>query len=302
MDSQAEQFLKYLKYERGYSANTISAYRSDLKQFQTFLKEEGLMSWEGLMPDVLEDFIAELQEQYSASSVARKVACGRSFLSFLFAEGVLESDMTEWLQQPKVGRRLPKALSYDEIDSLLSVASQDNTPLGLRDHALIEILYASGLRATEAVTLEIRDIDFERETLRCRGKGNKERVIPLHEKALDAVQSYIENGRPFLMRKAGETTVFLNHIGHPLTRQGLWFIIQQYAKAVDLENKVTPHTLRHTFATHLLEGGADLRELQQFLGHASISTTQIYTKVTSRRKREAYDRAHPRAFDSESDT
>ena len=299
MDFQIQQFLKYIEYERGYSANTLSAYKTDLGQFLAFAEEEGLMAWDAMSPDFLEDFVAWLQEQYSTSSVARKVACGRSFLNFLFAEGVIKADLTEWLQQPKVGRRLPKALTYDEIDRLLEAASEDTTPLGLRDCALIEVLYASGLRATEVVALTMADIDFERGTVRCTGKGNKERVIPLYEQALDAVQVYMEDGRPFLLRKANENTVFLNHIGEPLTRQGLWFILQQYAEDANLGEKVTPHTLRHTFATHLLDGGADLRELQQFLGHASITTTQIYTKVSSRRKREAYDQAHPRAFDSE---
>ncbi len=301
MDFQIEQFLKYIEYERGYSANTLSAYTTDLGQFQAFAEEEGLAAWDALTPDLLEEFIAWLQERYSASSVARKVACCRSFLNFLFAEGVIEADLTEWLQQPKVGRRLPKALGYDEIERLLSAASENTTPLGLRDRALIEILYASGLRATEVVALTMSDLDFEQGTVRCTGKGNKERVIPLYEEALEAVRIYLEKGRPFLLRETKERTVFLNHIGQPLTRQGLWLILQQHAEAVGLDDKVTPHTLRHTFATHLLEGGADLRELQQFLGHASISTTQIYTKVTSRRKREAYDQAHPRAFESESD-
>mgnify|MGYP006287813687 CR=1 FL=1 len=302
MDFQIKQFLKYIKYERGYSSNTLSAYQTDLGQFRAFVAEEGLEAWKSLTPELLEEFVAWLQERYSASSVARKVACCRSFLNFLFAEGVIEADLTEWLQQPKVGRRLPKALTYDEIDHLLETTSDDVTPLGLRDRALIEILYASGLRATEVVALEKGDIDFEQGTVRCTGKGNKERIIPLYEEALEAVRAYLEEGRPFLLRKANEKTVFLNHIGQPLTRQGLWFILQQHADAAGLGDKVTPHTLRHTFATHLLEGGADLRELQQFLGHASITTTQIYTKVTSRRKREAYDQAHPRAFDSESNS
>ncbi len=302
MNFHTEQFLKYIEYERGYADNTLAAYRGDLKQLLAFVDEEGLKSWQELTPEMLQDFVGWLHERYSSSSVARKVAASRSFLKFLFAEGVLESDMTEWLQQPKVGRRLPKALTHEEIEMLLEAAAQDETPLGLRDHALIEVLYASGLRATEAVALATHDIDFEQGTLRCMGKGSKERIIPLHNKALKATKTYITKGRPFILRKAKETILFLNHIGQPLTRQGLWFIVQQCAEVAGLEDKVTPHTLRHTFATHLLEGGADLRELQQFLGHASISTTQIYTKVTSRRKREAYDQAHPRAFETKDQT
>ncbi|MGC9398453.1 MAG: site-specific tyrosine recombinase XerD [Anaerolineae bacterium] len=302
VDTQIEQFLKYIEYERGYAANTLSAYEGDLKQFQTFVDQEGVERWGELTPELLEDFVAWLHERYSASSVARKVAATRSFLNFLYAESVLETNLKRRLQQPKVGRRLPKALTHDEVEALLAATQQGETPLDLRDQALLEILYATGLRATEAVALKVSDIDFEQGTVRCKGKGNKERVIPLHRRALEVVRRYIEEGRSFLLRRAGEPILFLNHLGEPLTRQGLWFIVQQYAKAVGLEDKVTPHTLRHTFATHLLEGGADLRDLQQFLGHASISTTQIYTKVSSRRKREVYDRAHPRAFEGGSET
>jgi integrase/recombinase XerD len=296
MEKTIQQFLQYIEYERGYSQNTLSAYSTDLTQFQDLVEEEELQAWDNLSSEHLEAFTEWLRENYSDASVARKIAACRSFLNFLFAEGVLESDLTEWLQQPRVGRRLPKPLTHEEIRRLLQSTEGDKTPLGLRDRALIEVLYATGLRATEAVALRVQDIDFERHTLRCLGKGSKERIIPLHNVALETVRTYLEEGRPFLLRSNDEPTLFLNHGGQPLTRQGLWFIVQQHAKEIDLEDKVTPHTLRHTFATHLLDGGAELRELQQFLGHASISTTQIYTKVSNRRKREAYDKAHPRAF------
>jgi integrase/recombinase XerD len=300
MQNLIKQFLQYIEYERGYSRNTLSAYRTDLNQLREFAEEEALQAWQDLTPEHLERFTEWLQETYSNASVARKVAASRSFLNFLFAEGVLDIDLTEWLQQPKVGRRLPKPLTHEEIRRLLTSMEGDETPLGLRDRALIEVLYATGLRATEAVALRVQDIDFEGHTLRCTGKGSKERIIPLHSVALETLQTYLDEGRPFLLRSNNETTLFLNHSGQALTRQGLWFIVQQHAKDVDLADKVTPHTLRHTFATHLLDGGAELRELQQFLGHASISTTQIYTKVSSRRKREAYDNAHPRAFHEKS--
>ncbi len=297
MQTRLRQFLNYIEYERGYASNTLAAYQSDLEQMQAYLQdEEALESWTELTPEQLEGYISMLQaREYSPSTIARKIASGRSFLNFLYAEGVLQQDLNEWLQQPKVGRRLPHALSYEEIDRLLAAVTDDETPLGMRDRALLELLYATGIRATEAAALTLGDIDFETGTVRCQGKGSKERIIPIHKEAREILRRYIQDARPFLLREAREKTLFLNHGGRPLTRQGLWFIIQQYAEATGLEG-VTPHTIRHTFATHLLDGGADLREVQQFLGHANISTTQIYTEVTMRRKRSAYDQAHPRAF------
>ncbi len=302
MNEHLQQFLHYIEYERGYAANTLSAYQSDLEQLRGHLiQNEGLTSWEQLSPTLLESYVEVLQErQYSTATIARKVAAGRSFLNFLYAEGVLSTDLSEWLQQPKVGRRLPHTLTQEEIAHLMEIVSEDETPLGLRDQALLEILYATGIRATEAAALTLGDIDFEASTLRCMGKGSKERIIPLHRVARAALRRYIEESRPFLLRDTKEKTLFVNHSGQPLTRQGLWYIIQQYGQAAELEG-LTPHNLRHTFATHLLDGGADLREVQQFLGHASISTTQIYTEVSNRRKRTAYDRAHPRAFQKTED-
>ncbi len=299
MRKTVTQFLHYLEFERGYSPHTLSAYRTDLKQLRSYATEAELTSWKELNPDILTGFIDWLQARYSTASVARKVAASRSFLNFLFAEGVLTRDLTGWLQQPKVGQRLPQVLTHQEMERLLTETTAHPTPLGLRDHALFETLYATGLRATEAVTLTINDIDFQEQRLRCLGKGEKERFIPIHKIALKAIRHYLQEGRPFLLCETAEKSLFLNQRGEQLTRQGLWFIVQQHAQAVGLEDKVTPHTLRHTFATHLLDGGADLRELQQFLGHASITTTQIYTQVSSKRKRAAYDQAHPRAFESD---
>ncbi|MBN1259565.1 MAG: site-specific tyrosine recombinase XerD [Anaerolineae bacterium] len=309
MKAYVEQFLKYIKFERGYAANTLAAYQRDLAQLLAFTEQQGVTRWDQLTPENLEAFIASLQGQdYRASTIARKVAAARSFLHFLFTEGVISSELSEWLKQPRVGRRLPRALTRDEIEQLLATTEKDLSPLGLRDRALIETLYATGLRATEAIALTTSDLDFEGGSVRCIGKGDKERLIPLHERALKALRRYITEGRPFLLQSAGENTLFLNKSGHPLTRQGLWFIIQQHANAADLARRVTPHMLRHSFATHLLDGGADLRDVQQFLGHASIATTQIYTEVSSQRKRAVYDRSHPRATldssptDSEADS
>lgn len=296
MDIYLQRFLRYIKFERGYTDNTLAAYEKDLAQFQQFVQKTGIDAWGKLHPDVLESFVADLQDQdYSTSTVARKVASVRSFLNFLFAEGVIERELVDWLHQPKVGKRLPRTLSRDAVERLLAAASVEETPLALRDRALLEILYATGLRATEAVSLKVADVDLDNGTVLCMGKGNKERMIPLYPAAQACLRRYVETGRPFLLRDAAEKVLFLNNLGHPLTRQGLWFLVQHYAQAAGLEAWVTPHTLRHTFATHLLDGGADLRELQQFLGHANITTTQIYTEISSQRKREVYDQAHPRA-------
>jgi integrase/recombinase XerD len=296
MDTYLSRFLHYIGFERGYSTNTLSAYKNDLDQFKVFLQESGVDQWSALSPEVLERFVGMLQEcDLKPATAARKVASVRSFLNFLFAEGVIERALVDWLHQPKVGKRLPHTLSQAEVEKLLAAASKEETPLGLRDQALLELLYATGLRASEVVSLTLSDVDLVNGVVRCMGKGNKERIIPVYRAAQASLNHYLQEGRPFLSRDAGERTVFLNREGKPLTRQGLWFVVRYYAEAAGLGTWVTPHTLRHTFATHLLDGGADLREVQQFLGHANITTTQIYTEISSRRKREAYDRAHPRA-------
>lgn len=296
METYLQQFLHHLRFERGYSPNTLSAYKRDLGQFDVFLTESGIAHVSNLEPEELEEFVAFLQDKgYKSSTVARKVAATRAFLKFLYAEGVVEPELLDWLQQPKIERRLPKALSRDQVRRLIQAASFEETPLALRDRAILEVLYATGMRASEVVQIEIKDVDLGSGDIRCSGKGSKERIVPLHPQAVRALQHYSEEGRPFILREAGEGTFFLNNLGKPLTRQGLWFLIRHYAETAGLGDWVTPHTLRHTFATHLLEGGAELREVQQLLGHASITSTQIYTEVSSRRRREAYDRAHPRA-------
>jgi len=296
MDTELHRFLQYVRFERGYAANTLVAYERDLKQFREFVQASGLTQWSALRSDVLEGFVTSLQDRgYSTATVGRKVAAARSFLHFLFAEGVIASELTDWLRQPKVSKRLPHTLTREAVQRLLDAASVEETPLALRDRALLEILYATGMRASEMLSLRVGNVDLANGTVLCMGKGGKERLIPLYPAARDCVRRYIEEGRPFLLRETAEKTLFLNNLGNALTRQGLWFLVQHYAQAAGLEEAVTPHTLRHTFATHLLDGGADLREVQQFLGHANITTTQIYTEVSSQRKREAYDRAHPRA-------
>lgn len=296
METYRERFLYHLKFERGYSPHTLSAYERDLGQFKDFIDTTDAANVSDLEPEELEDFVGYLQDKgYKSSTVARKVAATRAFLKFLYAEGVVEPDLLDWLQQPKIAKRLPRALTHDQVDKLIHAATMESTPLALRDHAILELLYATGMRASEVIQIQVKDVDLYGGTVRCLGKGSKERILPLYARAVEALRQYRDEGRPFLLREATETTWFLNNLGKPLTRQGLWFLVRHYVEAAGLGDWVTPHTLRHTFATHLLEGGAELREVQQLLGHASITTTQIYTEVSSRRRREAYDQAHPRA-------
>lgn len=296
MEGYIRQFLQYLRFERGYSPHTVAAYTRDLQQFQEFAQAAGCADAAQISHEDLENFVAALQRRgYKPSTVARKVATIRSFLRFLSAEGVMKPALLDTFHQPRVGKRLPRTLTQSEVNRLLAAAEAETTPLGLRDQALLQTLYATGVRVSELARLRLQDVDFEAGTLRCLGKGNKERIVPLYPKALKALQAYVQDARPFLQRDPNEDALFLNNLGKPLTRQGLWFLVQHYAEAAGLSGHVTPHTLRHTFATHLLEGGAELSDVQHLLGHANIATTQIYTEISSRRRREVYDRAHPRA-------
>jgi integrase/recombinase XerD len=229
--------------------------------------------------------------------VARKVAAVKSFSHFLAHTGVVVDDPAADLDSPKVKKRLPQTLSPEDVDNLLAMpAKGGDSPKSLRDQALLEVLYATGMRVSELATLTVDDVDLEAGTIRCIGKGNKERVMPLYPQAADAIRNYLDHGRDQLLTDgSSEKALFLNPRGEQLTRQGLWLIIKYYAKQLGIADRVTPHTLRHSFATHMLNGGAGLREVQKLLGHANISTTQVYTHVTREHLREVYDEAHPRA-------
>jgi integrase/recombinase XerD len=298
MQEQIRKFLDFLAVEQGYSENTIAAYRNDLSQFVRFLTEMDppITSWAEVKKDNIINYILYLKErEYTSSTVARKVAAIKSFFHFLLAEGIIEDDPTVDLDSPKVQKRLPKALSHDLVNRLLAEAGKDSAPKGQRDKALLELLYATGMRVTELVSLNIDDVSLASATVRCFGKGAKERIIPIYDRAVHALGEYLQKGRPRLMKDAKEKALFLNHRGKRLTRQGLWLIIKRYAEEIGMGSEVTPHTLRHSFATHMLSGGAGLREVQKLLGHANISTTQVYTHVNSERLREVYDESHPRA-------
>jgi integrase/recombinase XerD len=296
MQTQVEKFLHFVTVEKGYSDHTASAYRNDLTQFLAYLMGEQVSSWQDLGRVHIMNYVMYLKERgYASSTVARKVAAVKSFFHFLLADGVLRDDPTAAVDSPAVEKHLPRPLSPEQTARLLAEPTKSNTPKAARDWALLELMYATGMRASEIIGLELGAVDLEAGTVRCLGKGNKERILPLYERARQAMEVYLGSGRARLLQGRAETALFVNHRGRPLTRQGLWLIVKEYAAAAGIDRKVTPHVLRHSFATHMLDGGAGLREVQQMLGHASISSTQVYTKVSTRRKREAYDKAHPRA-------
>ena len=292
MEQALQGFLNHLTVEKGASPHTVAAYRNDLGQLLEFT--EGAR----VSPRLLSDYVIALQERgYSNTTVARKIASVKSFFGFLLEEGEVKEDPTEDLSSPRTGRSLPKPLSEEDILRLLEEPFKLGTPEGLRDGAMLEVLYASGLRVSEMINLNVRDVNVDEQYLRCMGKGSKERVVPLYDGVVDVVRDYVTNGRPELLSDSNrnEQALFLNRHGDRLTRQGFWFILKNHAVNAGIVQTITPHTLRHSFATHLLAGGASLRNVQEFLGHASIATTQIYTHITSERIMEEYDRAHPRA-------
>lgn len=299
MRQSLDEFLDFLAVEKGASSNTIAAYKNDLQQLADFIGQNGA-SWSALDRSAIQDFILDLKQRgYTETSVARKVAAVRSFFAFLAAEGTVPSNPTEGLSSPRVGKSLPKAITPNEVDELLEQPSRRATPEAKRDRAMLEILYATGMRVTELVSLDTDNLNLDPRSpyVRCLGKGAKERTIPIHDQAMESLTDYLEDGRPALVRNKDERALFLNRRGERLTRQGFWLILKGYARSANLSTDITPHTLRHSFATHMLRGGMPLRNVQEMLGHANISTTQVYTHLDNEHMREVYERAHPRAAD-----
>jgi integrase/recombinase XerD len=295
-------FLAYLEFERGLSRNTLEAYRSDLLQYGAWLSAHGVAALQ-VGHSQLAAFVTELAEGTDGSdgrppvapaTLQRKVACLRSFHRHLRRVGLLQEDPTAKLRAPRHSRRLPNVLSRDEVARLLEQPNGTDAS-ALRDRALLELMYACGLRASEAITLEVSDLDLDSGVLRARGKGSKERLVPIGSAAARALGAYLARGRPLLAGDRLQPCLFLNRRGSGLTRQGLYKIVQRHAATAGLEDKMSPHTLRHTFATHLLAGGCDLRSLQEMLGHADITTTQLYTHLSAARLKDVYFEAHPRA-------
>jgi integrase/recombinase XerD len=292
-------FLASLELERGLSRNTLEAYRSDLQQFGLFLgpRERDPLA---VTAGDLADFVTQLAEGWEGrppvapATLQRKIACLRSFYRHLRREQLLDHDPTAELRPPRSRGHLPRVLSRDEVARLLD-QPRGSAPAALRDRALLETMYACGLRASEAISLELSELDLEAAILRAHGKGSKERLVPVGSKAVESLQVYLQRGRPALVGIREEPRVFVNQRGCGLSRQGLYKIVQGHARSAGLEQRMSPHTLRHTFATHLLAGGCDLRSLQEMLGHADIGTTQIYTHLSTERLRDVYFDAHPRA-------
>lgn len=294
MQSFLEQFVNYVRVERGLSPNTVEAYRRDLQKFLHYCRNRKLEPARVERSHLVE-FLGQLyQRGLDARSVARHLVSVRSFYRYLQQEEIAAADPTLNLEAPKVWRRLPGYLTLDEVERLLAQPDR-STPAGLRDAAMLELLYATGLRVSELVRVEVSDVQFEMGFLRCLGKGSKERLIPIGKTALAALERYLAAGRPKLGRRPVSSALFLNQHGRPLTRQGFWKILRAYGRPAGIRTRLSPHRLRHSFATHLLERGADLRSVQLLLGHADISTTQIYTHVAQERLKQIYRAHHPRA-------
>ena len=293
------RYLDHLRAERGLAGNTLDAYRRDLDVYGSYLAERDISDPRQVLADDIEAFVGWLRSRtsargrpYAPSSVARIVVAVRGFHRFLAREGLVEEDAAAAVGTPRADRALPKALSLDQVEQLLAAPVGDEAR-GLRDRAMLELLYGAGLRITELTSLDVDDVDETDRLVRVHGKGDKQRIVPYGEVAGRAIERWLVSGRPTL--SPSSPALFVNARGARLSRQGVWKIVRRHAERVELDAEVSPHTLRHSFATHLLDGGADVRAVQELLGHASVTTTQIYTLVSRQALREVYERAHPRA-------
>ncbi|MBE6112831.1 MAG: site-specific tyrosine recombinase XerD [Peptococcaceae bacterium] len=295
LDQAIDDYIVYLTVEKGSSRNTIEAYSNDVRKLAQYLSDADIKRWSQVDSYHIRGYLAFMQqEDVTNTTRARNVAAMKSFFRFLYIEKYTDSNLAELLDGPRKEKVLPKYLTIEEVERLMA-APDVTTPNGCRDKAMLELLYASGLRVTELITLRLSDISFEMAYVRCFGKGAKERVIPLGKYALQALERYIDVCRPKVMNNWQTDILFLNKSGNGLTRQGFWKIIKKYGQEAGITADLTPHVLRHSFATHLLSNGADLRAIQEMLGHADIATTQIYTHLLGEQMLEVYKEAHPRA-------
>ncbi len=291
-----EEFIHYLAVERGLAENTLESYYRDLIGFCTFAAEVAKVRNVGeVTREVILRYLLNMQKEgKSPATLARHVAALKSFYHFLLREKLIEFDPTLNVDTPKLARKLPQILSVAEVDRLLQ-QPDPSTPAGLRDKSMLELMYATGLRVSELVSLQINQVNCDTGFIRCTGKGAKERIVPIGSVAKECLNAYLAYGRVKLLKIPKEEALFINQMGARLTRQGFWKILKKYARKAGIAKDITPHTLRHSFATHLLENGADLRVVQEMLGHADITTTQVYTHLTSRHLKEVYNKTHPRA-------
>lgn len=287
-----DQFVNYLKVERGLADNTIQSYSRDLIRFLGYLDKKDISPTRATRKDITE-YIGSLEGALSLRSITRGISALKMFFRFLVKEGKLTENPTRLLESVKLPRKLPDILSCEEVDLLLS-RPDPSSNLGLRDKAMLELLYATGLRVSELIGLRLVNINLEAGFVRTVGKGSKERMVPMGDKAREALKAYIYDGRPGLLKGRNSPVLFINSNGRQMSRQGFWKIIGKYGLMAGIKKRITPHSLRHSFASHLLEGGADLRSVQVMLGHADISTTQIYTHVTRERLKQVHEKFHPR--------
>ncbi|MCM8799223.1 MAG: site-specific tyrosine recombinase XerD [Candidatus Omnitrophica bacterium] len=294
MDELIELFLNYLVVERGFSSNTVDSYRRDLLNFKEYLSKHKISSFVDIKRDSISDFMQEQKEKgLSSNSIARRVAAIKSFYKFLTREKIISSNPTELLQSPKLWKKIPSTLTVEEIEVLISQPDLRNK-VGIRDRAILDTMYATGMRVSEVVNLKLEDVNLDVGFLRCVGKGNKERIIPLGKYACASIRRYLQNSRTALLGKKNSELLFVSRFGAKISRQSLWKIIKKYARKAGIKKPVKPHIIRHSFASHLLERGADLRSVQEMLGHTDISTTQIYTHIDRDRLKTIHKMFHPR--------
>lgn len=294
MNQLIEEFLSYISVERGMANNTISSYKRDLSRFADYLKSKKIDSIDKVSRQMINSFMmAERERGLASNSVSRELACIKSFFKFLLKENIIKDDVANIIESPKLWKKLPFTLNVGEVEALLN-APNVRDPMEMRDKACLELMYATGMRVSELVNLKMDDINMGVGFAKCFGKGSKERIVPFGKKARESIQRYLEKSRPGLLKKNISNFLFLTRLSKPMSRQSFWKIIKRYVKIARIKKNVTPHSLRHSFATHILERGADLRIVQEMLGHADISTTQIYTHVSKDRLKSIHQKFHPR--------
>ncbi len=294
MKELIKEFLDYLSVERGLSKNTIESYGRDLEKYAAFLKSETINSLDNVKRQDIQDFLMRLKEKgLNASSIARNLVAIKIFHRYLLNQRYIKEDVTSVLETPKLWKTLPDVLDLNEVEAILARPNIRNKQ-GLRDKAMLELMYATGMRVSELVNLKLNDLNLDVGFVKCIGKGQKERIIPVGRKAKEALRKYLEKARPKFLKRGETNALFLTRLGRSMSRQSFWLMIKHYVRDARIKKKVTPHTLRHSFATHLLQRGADLRIIQELLGHASISTTQIYTHINKERLKQIHQKYHPR--------